>query len=164
VIRTWFWQPARHHVRVADCPDLFDAFGIGEPVERTVNVGTVHSFAWSNIIRPFATAARYPQWSTYVLAPQRTANDAMRGAIRRVFKPNSDTRLVLSTIKRNLKLCLSEQEWNSTGPDVREAALEYERLLREEDSVDFDGVVAMAVHLVEDTHLFARCFTPAIPT
>lgn len=79
----------------------------------------------------------------------------MREAIRRVFDANADTRYVDSTIKRYRKLCLTEQAWNATGANVREAALEYERLLREKDWVDFDSVVAMAVQLVEE-HPFVR--------
>lgn len=79
----------------------------------------------------------------------------MREAIRRVFDANADTRYVDSTIKRYRKLCLTEQAWNATGANVRDAALEYERLLREKDWVDFDSVVAMAVQLVEE-HPFGR--------
>jgi len=128
---------------------------LGQPVGRTINVGTVHSFAWSSIIRPFATAAGFPEWSRYTLAPLQQANAAMREAIRRVFDQNEDIRYVDSTIKRNRKLSLTEQEWKTAGSNIREAALEYERLLREEDHVDFDSVVAMAVHLVEQ-HPFVR--------
>lgn len=128
---------------------------LGQPVGRTINVGTVHSFAWSNIIRPFATAAGYPEWSRYTLATRQQAHAAMREAIRRVFDPNADIRYVDSTIKRNRKLSLTEQEWKTAGSNMREAALEYERLLRDEDCVDFDSVVAMAVHLVEE-HPFVR--------
>lgn len=123
---------------------------LGQPMGRTVTIGTVHSFAWSNVIRPFASAAGFPEWSRYTLAPRQQANAALREAIRRVFDPNEDTRFVDSTIRRNRKLCLTEQEWRTAGPNIREAALEYERLLREEDYVDFDTVVAMAVHLVEE--------------
>jgi len=128
---------------------------LGQPVGRTVNVGTVHSFAWSNIIRPFAAAAGFPEWSKYTLAPRGEANDLMREAISRVFSPHEDTRYVASTVKRNRRLCLTEQESKATGANVRDAGLEYERLLREEDWVDFDSVVAMAVRLVEE-HGFVR--------
>jgi len=34
VVRPWLWQPARHHVGVADRLDLLDALRLGEPVER----------------------------------------------------------------------------------------------------------------------------------
>jgi DNA helicase-2/ATP-dependent DNA helicase PcrA len=128
---------------------------LGQPVGRTISVGTVHSFAWSSIIRPFATAAGFPEWSRYTLAPRQQANAAMREAIRRVFDQNENIRYVDSTIKRNRKLSLTEQEWKTAGSNIREAALEYERLLRGEDYVDFDSVVAMAVHLVEQ-HPFVR--------
>lgn len=128
---------------------------LGQPVGRMISVGTVHSFAWSHIVRPFAAAAGYPEWSRYSLAPLKYANRAMREAIRRVFDPHEDTRYVDSTIKRHRKLSLTEQEWKSAGTKIRQAALEYERLLREEDYVDFDSVVGMAVHLVEH-HPFVR--------
>ncbi|MET4610620.1 DNA helicase-2/ATP-dependent DNA helicase PcrA [Rhodococcus sp. PvR044] len=128
---------------------------LGQPVGRTIVVGTVHSFAWSHIIRPFASAAGFPEWSTYKLAPRGEANAAMREAIRRVFGTRTETRYVDSTVRRNRKLCLNEEGWNATGGDIRAVALEYERLLRGKDSVDFDDVIAMAVRLVED-HPFVR--------
>lgn len=128
---------------------------LGQPIGRRVNVGTVHSFAWSGIIRPFAPAAGLAEWARYSLAPQQQARAAMRQAIHRVFGQNADTRFVDSTIKRNRKLCLSEDEWMAAGSLVHTAALEYERLLRDQDYVDFDSVVAMAVHLVEQ-HSFVR--------
>jgi len=129
--------------------------GLGQTVGRTVVVGTVHSFAWSHIIRPFASAAGFPEWSKYTLAPRGETNAAMREAIRRVFGPHEDTRYVDSTVKRHRKLCLTEEGWNAAGPDIRAVALEYERLLRGKDYVDFDDVIAMAVRLVEE-HPFVR--------
>ncbi|RQM31952.1 ATP-dependent helicase [Rhodococcus ruber] len=128
---------------------------LGQTVGRTVFVGTVHSFAWSHIIRPFASAAGYPEWSKYALAPRGEANAAMREAIRRVFSPHEDTRYVDSTVRRHRKLCLTEEEWTATGPGIRAVALEYERLLRGNDYVDFDDVIAMAARLVEE-HPFVR--------
>lgn len=128
---------------------------LGQPVGRTVVVGTVHSFAWSQIIRPFAGPAGYPEWSRYKLAPDLVAKGAMRKSIDAVYGGLSDTRFVDSTVRRSRKMCLTEQQWASAGPKIQQVALEYERLLREHDYVDFDDVVAMAVLLVED-HPFVR--------
>lgn len=128
---------------------------LSQPVGHTISVGTVHSFAWSSIIRPFAAAAGSTEWSRYTLAPRKQAYAAMREAIRRVFGQDEDNRFVDSTIKRNRKLGLTDDEWKAVAPRIREAAVEYERLLREEDYVDFDSVIAMAVHLVEE-HPFVR--------
>lgn len=129
--------------------------GLGQAVGQRVVVGTVHSFAWSHIVRPFASAAGFPEWSRYTLAPRGEANAAMREAIGRVLGAQADTRYVDSTVRRNRKLCLTEEGWKATGADVRAVALEYERLLREDDYVDFDDVIAMAVRLVEE-HPFVR--------
>ncbi|WP_322544799.1 ATP-dependent helicase [Rhodococcoides fascians] len=128
---------------------------LGQPVGNKVIVGTVHSFAWSHIIRPFASAAGFPEWSQYTLAPRRDVDAAMKEAIQRVFGTHEDTRNVSSTVKRNRKLCLTEDEWNVTGTRIRMVATEYERLLRNSGYVDFDDVIAMAVHLVEE-HTFVR--------
>lgn len=128
---------------------------LGQSVGSTVVVGTVHAFAWSHIIRPFASAGGFSEWSKFALAPRNEANVAMREAIRRVFGPQADIRYVESTVKRNRKLCLNEDEWNATGADIRAVALEYHSLLRRSGYVDFDDVVEMAVHLVEE-HSFVR--------
>lgn len=79
----------------------------------------------------------------------------MREAIRRVFDPHEDTRYVGSTVKRNRKLCLTEDGWKITGPRIHAVALEYERLLRGNGYVDFDDVITMAARMVEE-HPFVR--------
>ncbi|WHU48691.1 ATP-dependent helicase [Gordonia sp. L191] len=124
------------------------ARSLGQPVGRTVVVATVHSYAWSQIVRPLAPAAGFPEWSEFELAPRNETNAAMREAIRYVFGPQSDTRFVDATVKRNRKL-LSEDSWEATGDKIRAVALRYESLLRANGYVDFDGVIAMAVRLVE---------------
>jgi DNA helicase-2/ATP-dependent DNA helicase PcrA len=123
---------------------------LGQPVGRTVGVGTVHSFAWTHIIRPFASPAGFPEWADYKLAPRRFEREAMRVAIQRVFGSDANTRYVESTVKRNRKMCLPEEGWHATGPQIRQVALVFESLLREDGYVDFDDVVAMAVQLVEE--------------
>jgi DNA helicase-2/ATP-dependent DNA helicase PcrA len=128
---------------------------LGQPGGSKVIVGTVHSFAWSHIVRPFASAAGFPEWSRYTLAPRADVEAAMREAIRHVFGAHEDTRNVSSTVKRNRKLCLTQDEWNVTGDRIRAVATEYERLLRASGHVDFDDVIAMAAQLVEN-HPFVR--------
>jgi DNA helicase-2/ATP-dependent DNA helicase PcrA len=123
---------------------------LGQPAGRTVGVGTVHSFAWTQIIRPFASPAGLPEWANYKLAPRPFEREAMRVAIQRVYGANADTRYVESTVRRNRKMCLPETGWDATGPQIRQVALAFEALLREEDYVDFDDVVTMAVRLVEE--------------
>ncbi len=123
---------------------------LGQPAGRTVSVGTVHSFAWSQIIQPFASPAGSPEWVEYKLAPRPFEREAMRVAIQRVYGANADTRFVESTVSRNRKLCLPETGWDATGPRIRQVALEFESLLREGSHIDFNDVVAMAVRLVEE--------------
>ena len=68
----------------------------------------------------------------------------MRRAIQRIYGANADTRNVESTVRRNRKMCMPEAGWDATGPQIRQVALTFEALLREEAYVDFDGVVTMA--------------------
>ena len=122
---------------------------LGQPIGHTVSVGTVHSFAMSHIIRPFAAAAGHSEWAGYLLAPRQVAQAAMTRAINLSFPTGADTRYVDSTISRSRKMCLSEEEWRDASPYVRGAASTYERLLREQNYIDFDGAVRVAVDLVE---------------
>lgn len=128
---------------------------LGQSVGNSFVVGTVHAFAWSHIIRPFASVGGFPEWSNFALAPRDEANGAMREAIHRVYGTKADVRFVDSTVKRNRKMCLTDDEWEASGKDIRAVALEYESLLRASGYVDFDDVVAMAVQLVEE-HSFVR--------
>ena len=122
---------------------------LGQPVGHTVSVGTVHSFAMTHIIRPFAAAAGHPEWANYTLAPRQVARAAMTQAINLAFPAGADTRYVDSTINRNRKMCLTEEDWQAAGPYIRDAADAYERLLRLQNHIDFDGAVRVAVDLVE---------------
>jgi DNA helicase II / ATP-dependent DNA helicase PcrA len=115
---------------------------LGQPVGHTVSVGTVHSFAMSHIIRPFAAAAGHPEWAGYTLAPRQVARAALTQAINLAFPAGADTRYVDSTISRNRKMCLTEEEWQGAGPYIRDAANAYERLLRQQNHIDFDGACA----------------------
>lgn len=122
---------------------------LGQPVGRTISVGTVHSFAMSHIIWPFAAAAGHPEWAGYTPAPRHVAQAAMNQAINLAFPAGVDTRYVDKTISRNQKMCLTEEEWQGVGPYIRDAADTYEMLLRQRNFVDFDGAVRVAVDLVE---------------
>lgn len=128
---------------------------LGQQVGHTVSVGTVHSFALTSIIRPFAAAAGHPEWAAYTLAPRQISRAAMTQAIKLAFPSGANTRYVDSTISRNRRMCLSEEQWHSAGPYIFEAANTYEQLLREKNYIDFDGVVRIAVDLVEQ-HPFVR--------
>jgi len=128
---------------------------LGQPIGNTVSVGTVHSFAMSHVIRPLAAAAGHPEWAGYTLSSRQIARAAMTQAINQSFPHGIDTRYVDSTISRNRKMCLSEEEWQGAGPYIRDAANTYERLLRDQNHTDFDGVVRVAVDLVEQ-HPFVR--------
>ncbi|WP_051265230.1 ATP-dependent helicase [Nakamurella lactea] len=128
---------------------------LGQPVGHAVSVGTVHSFVMSHIIRPFSAPAGHPEWAGYTLAPRQVARDAMIHAINLAFPAGADTRYVASTISRNRKMCLTDEEWQTAGPFMRDAAEAFERLLRQQNYIDFDGAVRVAVDLVEQ-HPFVQ--------
>ncbi len=122
---------------------------LGQPVGRRLSVGTVHSFAMSQIIRPLAAAAGHPDWAGYTLAPRQVARAAMTRAISHSFPRDADTRYVESTISRHRKMCLREEEWQGAAPYIRDAANTYDRLLRDQNYTDFDGAIRVAVDLIE---------------
>jgi len=120
-----------------------------------LTVGTVHSFAWNHIVRPLAGPAGHPTWAKLELASKEQAARAMQSAIVHTFGPYADTRFVDSTVRRYMKMSLSQDEWSSVGQQYQDTAVEYDRQLEELGLVDFDGVVARAVLLVEG-HAFVR--------
>ncbi|MFF9547377.1 UvrD-helicase domain-containing protein [Streptomyces albidoflavus] len=112
-------------------------------------LGTVHGFAMRQILSPFAGVCGCGDLLTRRIATNREKTAAFKTAIAQVYPPNSDTRNVRSTVERHRKMIASEDEWNLAGSGIIAVSQAYERELASENLVDFEILVAAAVHLVE---------------
>ena len=131
--------------------------GLGADYRSTFFIGTVHSFALTRIVLPFAHPAGMGEITELKIASRDAKDKALSDSIDEVFPyaTRNDLRLARSTIERYRKLMATEDQWRLTGAGLRDAARRYETKLRAKGLMDFDDVITYAVRLVEQ-HKFVR--------
>jgi DNA helicase II / ATP-dependent DNA helicase PcrA len=134
---------------------------LGADRRSTFFVGTVHSFALTRIVLPFAGPAGMGEVSELKIASQAARDSALRLSIEAVLPraTTRDLRLARSTIERHRKLMATDEEWRMAGPELRDAARRYEARLRTQGLMDFDAVISNAVSLVEEHEFVRRALT-----
>jgi DNA helicase-2/ATP-dependent DNA helicase PcrA len=138
---------------------------LGADRRSTFFVGTVHRFALTRIVLPFAHAAGMAEITELKIASQavreKALNDSVDEALPRATR--NDLRLGRSTIEHHRKLMATENEWRLTGSELRAAARLYEARLRGQGLMDFDDVISYAVVLVEQHEFVRRALTARYP-
>jgi DNA helicase-2/ATP-dependent DNA helicase PcrA len=115
----------------------------------TLFVGTVHSFALSQIIRPFAHLTPYGHLAQRRIATREDVRDSYAEAISAYYQSHENTYFVRSTIEFYRKRMVPPQQWANV--DLMLAVADYQReLLREAGLVEFDEIIEGAVLLVRD--------------
>ncbi len=126
---------------------------LGVLPRSTLFVGTVHSFALACVVTPFAAAAGERALATARIATQQEQGEAFQAAMVAAAADPTDG-LLRPTLNRYRKLA-SEEEWSSANESIRRLNRAYEESLRTRGLIDFDGLVTVAVNLVE-RHAFVR--------
>src|SRR4051794_40318119 len=128
-----------------------DALGVDR--RSTLFVGTVHSFALTRIVLPFAAVAGYPELSNPRIASDRQVKAVLDQAVSE-FYGDGQGRFVDSTVKR-LRRMMDPDEWARAGGSIAQVSERFEHLLHGQGLIDFDDIVIRAVGLVEE-HAFVR--------
>jgi len=128
-----------------------DALGVDG--RSTLFVGTVHSFALTRIVLPFAAVGGYPELSNPQIASDRQVGAALDQAINESYGPG-EGRYVDSTVKR-LRKMMDSNEWVRAGGYIARVSERFEQLLHDRGLIDFDDIIIRAVDLVEQ-HAFVR--------
>ena len=128
-----------------------DALGI-DP-RSTLFVGTVHSFALTRIVLPFASVGGYPELSAARIASDRQVKAALGQAVDE-FYGYGEGRFVDSTVMR-LRKMMDPDEWARAGGHVAQVSGRFEQIMHDQGLIDFDDIVIRAVGLVEE-HAFVR--------
>jgi DNA helicase-2/ATP-dependent DNA helicase PcrA len=123
---------------------------LGVQPRPTLFVGTVHGFALTGVIRPFAAAAGTPEIATASIATDAQRDEAFDLAVRHIYARGEDTRYLRETVDRHRKLMATPAVWRTAGAHIHALAQRYEQNLRCGQLIDFDDVVRIAVELVEE--------------
>jgi DNA helicase-2/ATP-dependent DNA helicase PcrA len=127
--------------------------GLGVDRRSTLFIGTVHSFALTRIVLPFAAVAGYPELANPQIASDRQVDTLLAQAVGE-FYDEYEGRFVDSTVKR-VRRMMDPDEWERAGGYILRVSQRFEELLREQGLIDFDDIIIRAVELVEG-HAFVR--------
>jgi len=128
-----------------------DVLGIDR--RSTLFVGTVHGFALSRIVLPFAAVGGIPELSDPRIASDRQVKAALNQAVSE-FYPEGERRYVDSTVTR-LRKMMDADQYALAGGHIAEVSDRFEQILHDQGLIDFDDIVIRAVGLVEG-HAFIR--------
>jgi DNA helicase-2/ATP-dependent DNA helicase PcrA len=126
-------------------------------VERRSNlfVGTVHSFALNQVIRPFARLLGYEQLATAMIATTEQRDTIFQRAVDAIYGDEPGYGLRSTMDRRRRHLVVDDADPMFGGERVAQMTYLYEALLEADNLIDFDGIVKSAVDIVE-THTLVR--------
>ena len=136
-----------------------DALGVDG--RSTLFVGTVHSFALTRIVLPFAAVGGYPELSNPRIASDRQAKAALDQAVGDFYR-DGEGRFVDSTVKR-LRKMMDPDEWVRAGGYVSQVSERFEQILHDQGLIDFDDIIIRAVGLVEEHESVRRALVARYP-
>jgi DNA helicase-2/ATP-dependent DNA helicase PcrA len=138
-----------------------DQFG----VQRRSNlfIGTVHGFALSQVIRPFARLLGEEDLATAAIATVEQRGRIFDTARETIYPDEPGYGLRSTMDRRRRALLLDETAPMYGGERVAEMTRLYERLLRDEGLIDFDEMVSSAVAIVEGHRVVRQVLAARFP-
>jgi DNA helicase II / ATP-dependent DNA helicase PcrA len=112
-------------------------------------IGTVHSFALSQIILPFARCV-FPDWPSDIsVISEADRKDVIAQAYTAIGGAGDpQNRWKFAETKRKSEIDRSAPAWRDTNPELADFVEAYERILKDRNQIDFDGMPLLAYDMV----------------
>ena len=122
-----------------------------EPSDR-IFVGTVHSFALSQIIYPYARCVLPELPSDFRVATDAERKDAIATAYRRAINQNENPleRWRFAEAKRRTDVDRTKPEWRGRNPELATFIEAYESDIHRRGLIDFDDMPLLAVRMLQE--------------
>jgi DNA helicase-2/ATP-dependent DNA helicase PcrA len=130
---------------------------LGIQPSRRIFVGTVHSFCFQHIVRPFATLGGLAVTSPIRVATDHEQDVCFSNGVANAISLNENPRnwrAPCSTYRR-LHLDRDANDWYGTDKRAARIIEEYEKQLRSLGLIDYDDMMLLGLRLVE-THEWVR--------
>lgn len=128
-----------------------------------VFVGTVHAFALSSIVAPYARATGRGAIADSRLASEREMNQAYKRAFLDVLGSGADPRFARSTMDKVRRLADYSGAPILGGPDIAALARRYEAELQKHKTYDFNDLMRHAVEMVREHEWLRRVLIATYP-
>lgn len=116
-----------------------------------VYIGTVHSFAFSQVVIPYARSV-FPELPPLKPATKQQVNDAITTAYGRVFNDGGNPKWVWARAKKKRwqDVDRTHPMWMGRSPELARFIEAYESELRRQGLVDFDDMPLLALRMIKE--------------
>lgn len=127
-------------------------------------VSTIHSFALTEIVMPFAEMAEIAVPDPIVVAAPSKSEELFKTAYQNVkgIPPRKWYRMSLDRLRRMIP-DKNSAEWKAANTQHTSIIEEYERLLLGEGLIDFDGLVLVGLQAIENHEWVRKCLRSKFP-
>jgi DNA helicase-2/ATP-dependent DNA helicase PcrA len=136
---------------------------LGRGRRESLFIGTVHSFVLSKVVLPFAAYVGRPELMQISIASTADSGRAFREAINAIAGHGADHRLIKSTVEHHRKRLSPPESWERSGEVIVKVAARYLEILHNQGLIDFDELIGIGVHFVENHQLVRQVLNARYP-
>ena len=139
--------------------------GLGITPDDRVFIGTVHSFALTQVIFPYARCVMPELGPNIRVASRSECRAAVEVAHRRVIGGNENPhdRWRFAEEKRRRDVDRDHPVWREENPELAEFVEAYEAELRRQDLIDFDDMPLLALRIIREHEWVRRSLRAKFP-
>ncbi|MHB1226977.1 MAG: ATP-dependent helicase [Desulfurivibrionaceae bacterium] len=137
---------------------------LGADDRTRILVSTIHSFALTEIVMPYAIMAGIAVPNPIVVAEPSESEKLFKQAYQTIkgAPPGKWYRMSLDRLRRMVPDKTSD-EWRTSNTQQTAIIEEYERLLLDEGLIDFDGLVLAGLQAIENFEWVRKCLRSKFP-
>jgi len=130
-----------------------------------VFIGTVHSFALSQVIVPYARCVHADVPPEFRIATSAECQAAVQVAYQRVIGEGGDPKSQWSfaEFKRRSQVDRTRPEWRGRNEELADFVEEYERVLRAQSLIDFDDMPLIACRMISENGWISEALAARFP-
>ena len=139
-----------------------NALGVDD--RSRILVSTIHSFALTEIVMPYAAMAGVAVPNPIAVAAPSKSEALFKQAYQTVkgVPPGKWYRMSLDRLRRTVP-DKNSAEWKASSAQQTAIAEEYERLLLDDGLIDFDGLVLAGLQVIERFEWVRKCLRSKFP-
>ncbi len=139
-----------------------NALGVDD--QSRILVSTIHSFALTEIVMPYAAMAGIAVPNPIAVAAPSKSEELFQQAYKTIKRapPGKWYRTSLDRLRRSIP-DKSSSEWKASNAQLTAIIEEYERLLLDGGLIDFDGLVLIGLQVVERFEWVRNCLRSKFP-
>lgn len=138
---------------------------LGVETTGTNFIGTVHSFALTQIIMPYSRCVECNIPQNFKIADSKECRIAIEEAYKKIYQDSGDPhkQWEFAKEKRNRELDRTLQSWKGHNKELADFIEEYEQELRKKELIDFDDMPLIAFRMIKENPWIRKALEARFP-